>query len=361
MQIFTRQKKSGKLSYTVRIRVQGYPPLTKTFSTHREAISWGKTTEGDLLNGRLGSPLAQLHTLRDAIERFLEEKPPGYGSWLQEERNRASLRWWCQHFGSLKLAELKPTTIVQARDLLRRSATANGNPHPQKKLRSHSTCNRYVSSLSSVLQCALELWGWIEENPCRGLRRLPENNHRTRYLTEKEQQRLLEVCKRDQNLHDVVLLALLTGARRGEICSLRWRDVDLKNKTVTFNQTKNGEIRKVPLSDPAIALLRCRFSQRVKGMNDWVFPAEKSDGPVDVSHRFGRFAKKAGLEDFRFHDLRHSAASAMARAGVPERQMPEVLGHKSVAMTKRYTHLRPSELAGAVAAMGSSIKNQGDV
>ena len=96
-------------------------------------------------------------------------------------------------------------------------------------------------------------------------------------------------------------------------------------------------------------------------MNDWVFPAEKSDGPVDVSHRFGRYAKKAGLEDFRFHDLRHSAASAMARAGVPERQMQEVLGHKSVAMTKRYTHLRPSELDGAVAAMGTSIKNQGDV
>ena len=77
------------------------------------------------------------------------------------------------------------------------------------------------------------------------------------------------------------------------------------------------------------------------------FPAEKSDGPVDVLHRFGRFAKKAELEDFRFHDLRHSAASTMARAGVPERQMQEVLGHKIVAMIIRYTHLRPSELDGA--------------
>jgi len=67
------------------------------------------------------------------------------------------------------------------------------------------------------------------------------------------------------------------------------------------------------------------------------------------------------MENFRFHKLKKSAFSAMARAGVPERQMQEVLGHKSVAMTKRYTHLRPSELAGAVAAMGSSIKNQGEV
>ena len=161
------------------------------------------------------------------------------------------------------------------------------------------------------------------------------------------QQHLLRVCKSDSNLHDVVLLALLTGARRGEICGLRWRDVDLKNGTVTFLQTKNGEIRKVHLSDPTSALLRCRFFQRVKGTHDWVFPAEKSDGSVDVSHCFGRFAKKAGLEDFRFHDLRHSAASPMTRAGVPERQMQEVLGHKSVAMIIRYTHLRPSELDGA--------------
>ena len=359
MQILPRPKKNGKTSYTVRIRVLGYPPLTKTFSTHREAISWGKTAEGDLLAGRLGSPLAQLHTLKDAIERFLEESPPGYGSWLQEKRNQASLQWWYRQFGSLKLAELKPTTIVQARDLLRRSATANGKPHPQKKLRSHSTCNRYVSSLSSVLQCALELWGWIEENPCRGLRRLPENNQRTRYLTEEEQQRLLEVCKKDQNLHDVVLLALLTGVRRGEICGLRWRDVDLKNRTVIFKLTKNREIRKVPLSEPAKKLLCCRLSKRFIGSVDWVFPAEKSEGPVDVSHRFSRFAKKAGLEDFRFHDLRHSAASAMARAGVPERQMQEVLGHKSVSMTKRYTHLRPSELKEAVATMGSTIKFTG--
>jgi len=107
---------------------------------------------------------------------------------------------------------------------------------------------------------------------------------------------------------------------KGKFVDSDW-DIDLKNKTLPFNQTKNGEIFKVPLSDPALELLRCRFTQRVIGANDWVFPAEKSDGPVDVSHRFGRFAKKAELEDFRFHDLRHSAASAMARAGVPERQI----------------------------------------
>ena len=135
--------------------------------------------------------------------------------------------------------------------------------------------------------------------------------------------------------------------------------MDLKNRTVIFKLTKNREIRKVPLSEPAKKLLCCRLSKSFTGSVAWVFPAEKSEGPVDVSHRFSKFAKKVGLEDFRFHDLRHSAASAMARAGVPERQMQEVLGHKSVSMTKRYTHLRPSELEEAVATMGSTIKFTG--
>ena len=135
--------------------------------------------------------------------------------------------------------------------------------------------------------------------------------------------------------------------------------MDLKNRTVIFKLTKNREIRKVPLSEPAKKLLCCRLSKRFIGSVDWVFPAEKSEGPVDVLHRFSRFAKKAGLEDSRFHDLRHSAASAMARAGVPERQMQEVLGHKSVSMTKRYTHLRPSDLEDVVATMGSTIKFTG--
>ena len=76
---------------------------------------------------------------------------------------------------------------------------------------------------------------------------------------------------------------------KGKFVDSDW-DIDLKNKTLPFNQTKNGEIRKVPLSDPALELLRCRFTQRVIGANDWVFPAEKSDGPFDVSHRFGRYA-----------------------------------------------------------------------
>lgn len=260
------------------------------------------------------------------------------------------LRCWKQHFGGLKLAGIKPTTIVQAHDLLRR------NPSPPRRRggtrlpRSAATVNRYVSALSSVFQASLELWGWMEGNPCRGLRRLPEHNQRTRFLEPDEQERLLKECEADRNLLDVVCMALWTGARRGEICGMHWRFVDLKNQLATFPDTKNGETRAIPLCREAEDLLHRRFWKRTLGKQDFVFLAEKSDGPIDVGHRFRKFCKKAGVEQFRFHDLRYSAVSVLARAGVSERKIQEVLGHKTVAMTKRYSHLRPT--LGSVRPLG---------
>ncbi len=358
MHLEKRQGRNGT-SFRVRITAQGFPLISKTFSTKTEALHWGKRMEADLIAGRLGTPQAHHHTVADAINRFLEEQPPGFGRWLYEAKTAAMLKWWREHFGGLKLAEIKPTTIVQGRDLLRR------NPSPPKRKggirrpRSAATVNRYVSALSSVFQACLELWGWMEGNPCRGLRRLPEHNQRTRFLEPDEQERLLKECEADRNLLDVVCMALWTGARRGEICGMRWRFVDLKNGLATFPDTKNGETRAIPLCREAEDLLHRRFRERTLGKQDFVFPAEKSDGPIDVSHRFRRFCKKAGVEQFRFHDLRHSAASALARAGVSERKMQEVLGHKTVAMTKRYSHLRPSDLRDAVAVLGQATRNAG--
>ena len=358
MQVVKRTGKSG-VSYLVRIRIQNYPAITKTFQNKSEAKRWGQLMEADLQAGRLGSPQSHQHTVADAINRFLEEQPEGFGRWLYEAKTAALLVWWREHFGSLKLAEVKPTTIVQGRDQLRRNPSAPKRKGGIRRTRAPSSVNRYVSALSSVFQACLELWGWMEGNPCRGLRRLQESTGRTRFLEPFEQDHLLRICEADPNLRDVVCMALWTGARRGEICGMRWRFVDLHAGLVTFPCTKNNEIRTVPLCAEAEAMLRRRFRERTLGKSDWVFPAEKSDGPIDVSHRFPKFCKKAGIADFKFHDLRHSAASALARAGVPERQMQEVLGHKTAQMTRRYSHLRPTELREAVAVLGASTRRTG--
>ena len=357
MQIISRPRKNGQFSYTVRVRVQGYPAQTQTFSSKREAERWGKNLEVELRSGRLGSPSTLTHTLWETIDRFLLEKPDGYGTWLHRSVNKASLEWWRANYGSCTLAELNTKLIVQARDRLLDTPSPPKKVGGSQKKRSPSTCNRYISALSSVLQCALERWGWIDENPCRKIRRLHEKNERTRFLNSQEQELLLEACKVDSVLYDIVVLALLTGARQGELCSLKWGDVSLQEAMLTFRDTKNNETRAVPLSHEGLEILKRRFCDRRIGGDDWVFPAEKSSGHVEVSKRFARISKKAGLDNFRFHDLRHTAASRMAMAGIPILQMQELLGHKSVSMTKRYSHLRPTGLRDVANLLGESFKN----
>ena len=356
MHIEPRKRQSGT-RYRVKVTVRGYPTQTKTFSSKAQAKAWGMQMEADLQSGRLGSGLSQHHSLSDTIDRFLAERPSGYGEWLHDPRNSQFLRWWKSYLGTYRLGDLKPNLLIQARNHLQQEPIPPKSKTSPTTYRSAATLNRYMSALSAVLQAALEIWGWVDTNPCRGIRHLKENNARTRCLSEPEQTRLIKVCADDPNLLDVVQMALYTGARRGEICGLKWSEIDLKEETVTFLQTKNKIPRKIPLCPPAVDLLRKRLQHRIIG-RDWVFPAERSEGPIDVSHRFGRFAKRAGIEDFRFHDLRHTAASAMARAGVPELMIQEVLGHKTAQMTKRYSHLRPSDLGNAVGVLGNSIENR---
>ncbi len=357
MQVLKRTGKKGE-SYMVRIRIHDYPAVTKTFSQKSEALRWGRLTEADLQAGRLGSPLSHQHTLGEAIRRYLEERPNYGGRWMFVNAKVKMLPWWEENFGCLKLADLTPLVMVRMRDRLSSVPSHPRRKGGERRRRSDATCNRYMSCLSTIFQCCVELWGWMESNPIRGIRRLSESTGRTRFLSDDEQEKLLQSCEADPELRDLVLLALLTAARRGELSNLRWRNVDLAGRTVTFMQTKNGHPRKIPLCAEAESLLHRRFRNRILGKSDWVFPSPLVDGPIDsISKRFRRVCNRAGILDFRFHDLRHSAASALARAGVPERQMMEVLGHRTAQMTRRYSHLRPSELRNAVQVLGAATRH----
>ena len=155
-----------------------------------------------------------------------------------------------------------------------------------------------------------------------------------------------------------MILALSTGARRGELEKLKWSDVDRLNETIVFRSTKNGSDRLIPLPSDAVDLIRLRFSNRKLGSQDWVFPAPKSEGHADFRRRFPKAASKAGLKDFRFHDLRHTAASYLAASGVSERKIAEILGHKTLQMVKRYTHLRPDHLREEMEILNQSFQRK---
>jgi integrase len=229
-----------------------------------------------------------------------------------------------------------------------REKLAQGEAQP----RSSATVVRYMAALSHAFTIAVREWGWLDDSPMRKVSKPKEPRGRIRFLSDDERQRLLDACKASRNpyLHTVVVLALATGARKGELLSLRWPDVDLKRGTLTFHQTKNGERRAVPLTGQALALMQQHAKVR-RLTTQLVFPNATGTRPLGIRNAFAAAVQRAGIADFHFHDLRHSAASYLAMSGASLMEIAEILGHKTLAMVKRYAHLSEAHTAGVVARM----------
>jgi integrase len=155
------------------------------------------------------------------------------------------------------------------------------------------------------------------------------------------------------------MLALSTGARKNEIWGLSWKCVDLKNGFITFMETKNDEPRSVPLTGHALELMIER-SKAPRIDTELVFPSRVDDQKhFDFRRPFEKALKVAQIEDFSWHNLRHSAASYLVMAGVDIRTVAEILGHKTMQMTQRYAHLSPEHLKDATAKLNHKIFGQG--
>jgi integrase len=218
------------------------------------------------------------------------------------------------------------------------------------------TVNQYLATLSHALNTAVVEWGWLEASPLRRVRRLREPRGRVRWLDEAERQRLLAASAASANrlLLPVVILALSTGARKQELLSLTWRDVDLRRERLLLHQTKTGERRSVPLTGRALAEMQALAKVR-RIETALVFPRRDGRAPMDLRYAWQQALREAGLQDFRFHDLRHCCASYLAMHGASLVEIAEVLGHKTLQMVKRYAHLAESHTAGVVARMTSAI------
>jgi integrase len=186
------------------------------------------------------------------------------------------------------------------------------------------------------------------------VRKPKEPRGRVRFLSDDERQRLLKACQAStsQHLYHVVVLALSTGARKMELLSLTWRNVDLKRGTIALQDTKNGERRTLPLTGLALTMMHQQVQQ---GDSLLVFPSPDGTKPLDIRTAWKTAIRRAGIEDFRFHDLRHSAASYLAMSGASLVEIAEILGHKTLQMTKRYAHLSESHTRNVVARMNAAV------
>jgi integrase len=344
-----------RVTYRVQVRLKGHAPQTATFKTRKEAETWATTTEGAIREGRhFPAQEGKRRTVADLIKRRLqtvERENPG-----ALVKARWQLGWWKEHLGHTALASVTPAVLAKARDQL---GSENIGTEEAPKYRGPATINRILAAFSKALTDAVREYHWLHDNPMRRVTKRTEPPGRVRYLSEEERKRLLDACAQSdmKELSLIVMLALSTGMRRGEVMGLRWPDVDLKRRLIVLHKTKNKTRRGVPIL-PRVGELLAEHAKVRRLDTDLLFSAMGKGGkrvPVDPSKPFKEALREAKIENFRFHDLRHTAASYLAMSGATTAEIAAVLGHKTLAMVQRYSHLSQEHVGTVVERMAAKF------
>lgn len=317
-----RARKNGAQSYRAQVRLKGHA-LSATFASLTDARDWATKIESGI---QRKYATGNAMTLGELLQRYRQEILPRKKARTQVNQAQ-HLTWWTQVLGLRPLAEVTPDRLATCRDEL-------------AKTRSAGTVNQYLRTLSHVFSVADREWGLLEVNPLSRVQALQEPRGRVRFLDDDERPRLLAACEASDNhmLYPVVVLALATGARKMELLSLTWPQLDLQRELMTLYDTKNGEPRSVPVTGQALDVMRSHGKVR-QLRTPLVFPRGDGRQPIDIRYAWYQALKEAAVDDFRFHDLRHTTASYMAMNGASLVEIAEVLGHKTLAMVQRYAHL----------------------
>ncbi len=289
--------------------------------------------------------------LRDFIaETFMPWAKTNKRTWVHDEfRSRPLI----EAMGNKTMDEISPILIEKYKRDRRVSKTVRGTD------RAPSTVNRELELLSKIFSLAIDQ-GLAIHNPCQKVKRFREDNERNRYLSDEEEPRLLSVLTGPRaSLRPLVVLAIHTGMRRGELLSLRWANVDFERGLVHVmnshrEQTKSGHSRSIPMN--RIAKEQLLSLHRDTGDTEYVF-VNRATGKPRADVKTGRSAcRDAGLEDFRFHDLRHTAATRLGDAGVDTRRIMAILGHRCMQTSARYTHATDDGLRRAIETLAQRQK-----
>lgn len=275
------------------------------------------------------------HTFDEMMHAFITAKQ---SEWRSVERVGIACRRLQPHF----------TGMIAER--IRRADVASYIQKRKKDGVSGSTINRELDLLSAASNYARITLEWNVQNPVTGMS-LKEPQGRLRWITKGEAERLISEASREcksPHLADFIRLALNTGCRKNELLKLSWDRVDLVAGHIRLEgeNTKNGKRRIIPLSEIARSALvsRAQFRDQHCPKSPWVFSHKNGERVQFMQNGFEAACRRAGIENFRVHDLRHTCASWLVSAGVPLFEVKELLGHSSVEMTERYAHLAPENL-----------------
>ncbi len=353
-----RTVSNGEISYRAKVRIKGFAPESASFNRLTDAREWAKKIESDMKAGRHFGQ-SRLHTFNDLADEYLKSA----SALLSFAHRKRGVDAWRKVFGVDLLNTITSARIAKERDRMLTVATqryaspltgdADLDANRERSTRRGGTVNRYLAALSACLAFGVKELEWLEKNPCGNVKKPAESKGRVRFLTDDERPRLLNACRPHAELYLAVVLALTTGARRAEIMTLCWGQIDFKRQVMTLPKTKNGETRAIPLVGEAFRLLLDR--SKVRNLkDDRVFPptenAKKSQN-IDLRQPWEAALKAASITDFHWHDLRHTAASYLAMSGVSLVEIAKLLGHRTMQMVARYSHLSD----GHIVATGENL------
>jgi integrase len=296
----------------------------------------------DIVEGKYyEKPTGHNKTFRQLMNRFIKEHAPKVSVNMQKSYT-ASLKHLIPFFGDLNLLSISRKKISEYKVL-----RLDDGARP-------SSLNRELAMVSKAFTLALEDWEWISGND-KPFSKMPyerENNERDRWLTANEEKRLLE--NSPEWLREILIFALNTGLRQGELLSLEWNRVNLFRKTILIQKTKNGKPKTVPLNQIAMDVIIRKSESKVRMLkSDFVFVS--SHGTKIDRHNlrraFNGAVGKAEIEDFKFHDLRHCFCTKLAQRGVDIYKIAKLAGHEDIRMTQRYAHHCPESLRDGVEAL----------
>lgn len=317
--------------WQAQVRRRGMKPRCKSFDTKTEAEKWARELESqiDKFGAAPDTRILESTTLGELMKRYAEEVSPSKRGATQE----------IQRLGVLQRHDLAYRTLIG----LSQQDIASFRDERLKTVKP-ATAVRELAILSHVLDVAMRDWGYpLAQNVVKMIRRPVINNARSRRLNGSEEIRILEACDdgRIECFRTLIILAIETGMRRGELLGLQWSDISHNRRVISLAMTKNGTSREVPLSNKAFnALVELKATAE---------PDQTLAFPMTVSafeQTWKRIIKRTTIKDLKFHDLRHEAVSRFFELGLNVMEVSTISGHKELSMLKRYTHLSADALVG---------------
>lgn len=320
----TLRKRNGK--WQAQVRIHGAKPISRTFYHKQDAERWGRETEIEVQRGSFRNDAAVLGAIKlsELIIRYRDTVSPRK-RWAANETIllNALLR---QPFATQVLSNLSPKDFSEYRDA-------------RAKTKKASTINHELTALSHIFRIAKHEWGIPIENPLHGIRRPKADLPRTRRLQKGEWAKLMDAATKCRNklIRPIIEFAVETGMRRSEILNICSANVDTANRVLSIPLTKNGEPRKIALTEKALSILKaCNPNSESR-----LFPLTMESFKL----AWQRLVKRSGIIDLHFHDLRHEAVSRFFEMGLSVPEVALMSGHKDYRMLARYTHLRAEDIA----------------